>query len=323
MTISSFCHDLLLSHGPLPVDVLAGRAVQAGVTQAQDPLASVRSALAYKEVLLGDGRWATPLWLLEGRMLTTAGQPMRDCWSEDDEYEYEGDVGDELPGVPGSPHDLALLDTALRSSALPLAAGGELRRQSYGSAWRMPKDWPPVRPGRQELLGLRIRDRQVHVEIVPVTAQLRLAGEQLADELGPFDPRGQGWWTTSDRQVSQDLTAVLWNRMAADPTFLTSPVPPLSQCIPPLAAALRNERARRAEEARRWRPCLDLPAGAREVAVQAARSSGPLLDAWLSTFVARALRELDDSDSEGYGDGSDAEDVLDLGDVVPLRRGWR
>lgn len=309
MTISSFCRDLLLLHGPLPLDVLAGRAVEAGVTTARDPLSSVRSALAYKEVLLDDGRWATPLWLLEGRVLTT-------CTLAPDDW--VDPFGDELSEVAGDPHDLALLDAALRSGVLPLAAGGELRRPSYGTAWRTPKGWPGVRPGTRELLGLRIRDGRLHVEIVPLTAQVRLAGEQLAHQLGPLDPRKQGWWTTSDVQVSQELTALLWNRMAAEAAFLTSPVPPLSQCIPPLAIALRSERARRAAECRRWRPHLDLPAGVREVAAHAAGSTGLLLDTWLSTFVTRALRDLDDDDSWECD-----EEAQDVGDVIPFRHGWR
>ena len=88
---------------------------------------------------------------------------------------------------------------------------------------------------------------------------------------------------------------------------------------------MRSERARRAAEARRWRQQLDLPPTVRDLAFRAARSSGPLLDAWLSTFVAHALRELDDSDSSRYRDpdGSYAQEVLDLDDVIPLRRSWR
>lgn len=313
MTISSFCRELLL-HGPLPLDVLADRAVEAGVTTARDPLSSVRGALAYKEVLLDDGRWATPLWLLEGRVLTSCALPVDDGWPEED----VGPVGDEPFEVAGATHDLALLDAALRSGPLPLAAGGELRRSSYGTAWRAPKGWPGVRPGPRELLGLRIRDGRLHVELVPLTPRLRLAGDQLAHQLGPLDPRKQGWWTSSDAQVSRELTTVLWNRMAADPAFLTAPVPPLSHCVPPLAFAVRSERARRAAEARRWRPHLDLPASVREVAVHAAGCSGLLLDTWLSTFVTRALRELDDGDSREYD-----EEAQDVGDVIPFRHGWR
>lgn len=42
MTIASFCRDLLLASGPLPLDVLATKAAAAGVTTARDPAAAVR-----------------------------------------------------------------------------------------------------------------------------------------------------------------------------------------------------------------------------------------------------------------------------------------
>lgn len=315
MTISSFCRDQLLAHGPLPLQVLVDRTAHAGVTTARDPVAAVRGAIAGKEVLLADGRWATPLWLLEGRILTTCGLPLVDGWS-DVGYESAADDGS-LPfplDVPdGDRHDLALIDAALRSSALTLASGGLLRRSPYGSGWRAPKGWPGERPGRHELLGLRVRDGQLHVERVPATRALRAAGEQLAHDIGRLDPCEHGWVST-DVRVSQELTAALWNRMAADPTFLTSPVPPLSRCIPSLAFAVRSERARRAEAASRWRPHLDLPIVLQDVAVREARRSGRLLDEWLSAFVSGSLRELDDDGccDDGYGD------------VVPLSRGpWQ
>lgn len=310
MTISSFCRDQLLAHGPLPLPVLADRAAQAGVTTAQDPLASVRSAIAYKEVLLADGRWATPLWLLEGRILTTSSLPLGG-WThlvtEDAYDDWSLPLAEDRP--EDAQHDLALLEAALRSAPLPLAAGGVLRRTAYGSGWRAPKDWPGVGLGRHELLGLRVREGQLHLELVRMTPELRTAGEQLACELERLDPNGHGWWGT-DLRVSQDLTDALWNRMAADPTFLTSPVPPLSQCIPPLAVAIRSERARRAAEASRWRPQLDLPAALQDVAVQGAWESDKLLNEWLNALVADRLREL-------------REDADSCGEVLPLRgRCW-
>ena len=67
------------------------------MTTARDPpCLRAQRAGGSKEVLLDDGRWATPLWLLEGRILTTDGPPLFDRWCEDDE---------EL----GSAHDLALI----------------------------------------------------------------------------------------------------------------------------------------------------------------------------------------------------------------------
>jgi hypothetical protein len=72
MTISSFCHAQLLAHGPLSPDDLAVRAVDAGVTRARDPRQAVLNAARHQALELLDGRWVAPLWLLEGRCLTSA-----------------------------------------------------------------------------------------------------------------------------------------------------------------------------------------------------------------------------------------------------------
>ena len=195
MTISAFCRDQLLTHGPLPLETLAELAADAGTTTARNPVSSVRSAIVYKEVLLADGRWATPLWLLEGRILTAHRLPYVGSWSEDDLEDEDGDAppydpyleDPDLDEVPdGSRHDLALLEAAMKSSSLPLAAGGLLRQPPYGGGWQVPKGWPGRRPRRDQLLGLRVRDGQLHVELVPVTAELHAVGRRLAHELGPL-----------------------------------------------------------------------------------------------------------------------------------------
>ena len=124
MTISTFCRDQLLTHGPLPLQTLADLAAEAGTTTARDPAAAVRGAIAYKEVQLADGRWATPMWLLEGRILTVRQLPIFD---EDLNEGYEAllDAGLclEDPGpdshLDGTHHDLALLALAARSGSLP------------------------------------------------------------------------------------------------------------------------------------------------------------------------------------------------------------
>jgi hypothetical protein len=179
MTIASFCRDLLAS-GPLPLDVLAERSAAAGVTTARDPAVAVRSALAYKQVLLADGRWATPLWLLEGRVLTVQALPFADVWPDEDWLVED-------PAAPdGSRYDLALLDAAAHSSSVPLAEGGFLHRSSYGTGLRAPREWPGLRPGRGQLIGLRIRNGELHAELVPLTERLHRAGDRLARDLGPL-----------------------------------------------------------------------------------------------------------------------------------------
>jgi hypothetical protein len=318
MTISAFCRDQLLAHGPLPLETLAELAAGAGTTTARDPASAVRSAIAYKEVLLADGRWATPLWLLEGRILTACRLPLVDTWPESDLGDEDASPYDpyledpDLEEVPhGSRHDLALLNLAIKSSSVPLATGGLLRGSPYGGGWRVPKGWPGMHPGRDQLLGLRVHEGQLHVELVPVTDELHSAGRRLARELGPLTARGQSW-AGEDSLVSQNLAGALWNRMAADPEFLTSPVPPFSRCIPSLALAARREHDRRVAEASRWRPQLDLPADLQRVAVQQAWSSGQLLDKWLSACIARTLRKIGHDDlDDGYAD------------VLPLQRDHR
>lgn len=314
MTISAFCRDQLLTQGPLPLETLSGLAADAGKTTARDPAAAVRSALTHKEVLLADGRWATPLWLLEGRILTTRRLPLIRGWSDLE----PGDAYDQVPALEDwcldevadtSHHDLALLERASRSSSVRLATGGFLRSSRYGAGWEVPHGWPEVRPGRDQLLGLRVRDGQLHVELVPVTGALHAAGDRLARELGSLDA-ATPTWAPQDFRMSGAVAAALWNRMAADHSFLTSPVPPLSRCIPALASALRRERDRRAAEANRWRPQLDLPAALQPIAVQGAWRSDQLLDEWLSSFVSRALREVAERE---YDDG--------YGQVFPLQRG--
>lgn len=299
MTIASFCRDQLLACGPLALDVLAERAAVAGVTAARDPAAAVRSALAYKEVLLNDGRWATPMGLLEGRILTARRLPLHEDWSclSADEAGDDDLLLQEPELIPrgDSCLDLALLDQAARASRLPLASGGVVQRDPYSGQWRVPKDWPGLRPAPGELLGLRVRDGQIQVEVVPVSEELRAAGRRLAEELGPLDARRRSW-ASGATQVVENLSAALCERMAAEPTFLTAPVPPLTECIPPLASELRLEREARVEQASRWRPQLELPTHLRDVAVRAARSSGELLGEWLDAFVARGLSALDDED---------------------------
>jgi hypothetical protein len=321
MTISSFCRDQLLAHGPLPLQTLAELAADAGKTTARDPAAAVRTAIAYKEIQLTDDRWATPLWLLEGRILTSRRLPIVGGWTDPDLDEGYDALLDAAPfledpdledGIDGTRHDLALLDLAASSRPLALAAGGLLHSSRYGSGWRAPRGWPGLHPGRDQLLGLRVRERQVHVELVPADDALYRAGHLLAEELGPLNARGR-YWSTEDSLVSENLVAALWNRMAADPTFLTSPVPPLSQCIPPLANALRTARDRRAAQACRWRPQLDLPGHLQAVAVRAARRSDELLDEWLNGFVSQALHELDEEAQGTFDDG--------YGEVLPLQRG--
>lgn len=314
MTISSFCRDLLLARGPLPLQALSDLAVAAGATSARDPVAAVRGVISSKEVQLADGRWATPLWLLEGRVLTVRRLPGPTAWTAGD-LDDDSDLLLDGADLDGSTHDLAPLAVAARCSALPVAGGGLLRRDHWSDRWQTPKGWPGIRPGRGQLLALQVRQGQVCVELVTETAEMVRAGERLAAQLGPLDaPRR--YWAPDDSAVSDALVDALWNLMAEDPTFLTAPVPPLSECVPPLAGALRAARDAQLREQGRWRPRLDLPGELRQVALEQAHDSGQVPDEWLAGFVSGALRELEEQ-IDGRLDQA-------VADVLPWRpRPWR
>jgi hypothetical protein len=89
MTIASFCREQLLAHGPLSLDDLVTRAVDAGITRAQNPHASLLSVIRYREMQLLDDRWVTPWWLLEGRCLTAKYLPYARPWYS----EFDADLG--------------------------------------------------------------------------------------------------------------------------------------------------------------------------------------------------------------------------------------
>ena len=179
MTISAFCRSQLLEHGPLTLEVLTAGAVAAGKTRSRSPMSAVRSAIAHKELLLPDGRWATPLWLLEGRTLTTRRLPDEDVW----------DCGDEVDAGERARHDLDLLQRATRSGQVPLATGGALRTDLYSDLWRAPKDWPHVQPGPGELLALRVQQGVLHVDVIRQTSDIDQRGTELAAEAGRLDRR--------------------------------------------------------------------------------------------------------------------------------------
>lgn len=286
MTISSFCTEQLRTRGPLTLEALTDLATDSGATTARNPLASVRSAIAPRAVQLGDGRWASPLRLLEGRVLTTH-RAVR-AWYDD-----------ELLSAPSL--DLELLRTAAREAAIPVEGGGLLKCTTY-STLALPS-FSGVTLGPEDLLGLRLRDGVLHAEPVPVTPEMRQSGRLLADALGALDTTSPPYWSTGLHAVSDNLNRALWDRMAADLEFLTSPVPPFSECIPALAHALSVERERQYERSRHWQVHLDLPADVRWAADRASGLAGASLSDWLNAFAANALRELGESyDDDRYDD---------------------
>ena len=302
MTIASFCHDLLLTEGPLPLETLGRRASAAGVTRARDPETAVRGAISHTEVQLPDGRWHTPLRLLEGRILTASRLPLHDApWTDD-----------HLGGVE---YDVAPLERALRCGPVPLSNGGELRRRGgYRSEWIAPSGWPDLEPADDELLGLRIRGGALHLERVPITAELRVEGARVAEALADrSDRRTWSYWRTDE------IAADLWSRLATDPLLLTRPAPPLSRCVPAFAQALEVRREERRRQASTWTVRLDLPVRLQDVALSEARRSGELVDEWLQRFVADELRDLEKHLEAGWPDQDwEEEDEPEYGQLLRL-----
>ena len=289
MTIASFCHDLLLTEGPLPLETLAARAADAAVTRARDPEAAVRSAIGHRELQLRDGRWSAALPLLEGRVLTARRLPLR----------RQGAYG--LP-PDGTDDDLMLIQRALRSGPVPLAGGGELRQSGYHREWVAPRDWSAPEPGVDELLTLRVRDGALHVGVVPVDQSLAEEGQRLADIVGPDDLRLPSWaYDLTDR-----VEARLWHAIAADPDLLIRPAPPLSECIPLLADRLREQDAACRRRFETWTTTVELPGDLQAVALREARRSGQVLLDWLTDVLVREL-----SRCAGWDDLDGCEDDAD------------
>lgn len=166
MTIASFCREQLLANGPLSLDDLTSRAVDAGVTRAKNPHASVGSALRYGEVELRDGRWVTGLWLLEGRCLTAPSLPHPRPWYGEVHADL-GLLGDNVP--TRDPMVLADLDDSATVSCV------------------------------------RVLDGQVQVTRIPVPDSDTAEVADLAKRLTAITPQGRygGQRTTALRAVAQ------------------------------------------------------------------------------------------------------------------------
>jgi hypothetical protein len=230
MTIATFCRDELLAHGPLTLDELAGRASRAGVTQALNPRGSVGSAIRHREVELSDGRWVTPLWLLEGRCLTTPalGIPEWTCDPRDT-----------------SRYDLGLIELAASLAPIPLVGGGMLRRRNYNGGWKSSVALPEPRHG--DLLCFRVTGGALEVTMIPTATTDTLQAARVSKLLNTLvPPRFYDYRWQAGTAVNQRLAELI----LTDDTLLRSPVPPLSECSDLLAEEVaRVERAREAQYA--------------------------------------------------------------------------
>jgi hypothetical protein len=257
MTIATYCREQLLTHGPLSLDDLTDRAVEAGVTRAKNPHASVSSALR-QEIQLLDGRWVTPLWLLEGRCLTAASLPYAQPWYGEIDPDL-GLLGDAIPS-----------DDAIPSYDTPVTAGTD----------------------DGTVLCVRVHDGQVTVTRIPCPSSDTPEVAALAERLAALTPRDRyGQRRAAARRALAQL-------VVDDPSAFSTPLPPVSSWVPALVedARLRDEEARRMaewheqDERRRARQVVLDDCTAVEVQLAAERAFLSVRE-WVLAAIDRALSE--------------------------------
>lgn len=226
MTIATFCRDELLASGPLTLDELAARALRAGVTRSSDPRAAVRRAMQHRELELAGERWVTPLWLLEGRCLTTPALGIRE-WTCDPRDTSEQDLG--------------LLRLAVRLAPIPLAGGGYLRSRNPWGGWRSSTRLPEPRAG--ELLCLRLRGGVLEPSVIPAAVTRTPDAARVGAALDAIVPSHRYGWRAGTAVLQRLAELVL-----ADDALLRSPLPPLSECCALLAAERARQEALEEED---------------------------------------------------------------------------
>jgi len=252
MTISSFCQSQLLTDGPLSSDELTARAVAAGVTRARNPEMSVLSAIRHRELQLLDGRWVTPLALLEGRCLTTAAfRRPYGAWDEPDA-------------------DLALLGPGLLDLGTP-------RR-------------PVPVPGQDEVLCVRVVEGTVDVTTIPAPDPGTLEVASLAQRLPAVAPAYR--YGEERRTALRSVTQLMVDDPSSFRTPLpplSTWVPALVEQARRQADATRVEREWQDEQERRSRGQVHLDdCQAIEVQLAAERAGVPV-HVWVTDALDRQL----------------------------------
>lgn len=253
MTIASFCHYLLLEQGPLSLEALADAASAVGVTTSSKPQLAVRQALRDRAAALPGERWAAAIRMLEGRVLTTR---------------------------TFSSYDLGLLVPVCRQAPLPVAQGGEVHPDRYGEGLTFPVSVTD----RRGLVALRVVDGVLHVEDIADGPALIARGDALAELL----PEEAFW----DDELQRMENARLWALLEQNPTLLTEPTAPLSECLPTFTAQLnRQEPSFDSQGLSGWSRCstIALPASVLRDAEDAAGHAGLPVDAWIVQLLEREL----------------------------------
>lgn len=225
MTIATFCRDELLAHGPLTLDELGARASAAGVTRAADPASAVRTAMRGRELELRDGRWVSPLFLLEGRCLTTPVLPI---------------MGGDVPR-DSSEEDLELLHRAARLGPIPLAGGGYLRQYGYHRWWKCTATLPE--PGEDELLCFRVDHGELAISTLSVSELVPLPST-VAEQLDLAARSRRSWYADTATAVATRLAELVLE----DPQLLRTPAPPLSRAVSTLGEQAQEREMQRRRE---------------------------------------------------------------------------
>lgn len=229
--IITYCTDLIVRSGPLPLDELAERVSAAGLTTARKPETTVKSALSRSSgiIRLPDGRYDAVRRMLDGSVLThrvraaTTGR-----------------------NVLFAGHELEPFDELFAAGPLPLVSGGEVRRSAsdmmglYG-----PPGWVPDVPA-DTLLALRFGAGVLAVTAVEDSAETmdRRAGRLLgvvSRHLGTKDERPAASWRYGyDEWPDYTRTLTGWRRilshgllraLAECPDLLAEPMPPLDEVL--------------------------------------------------------------------------------------------
>jgi hypothetical protein len=218
MTIATFCRDQLLAHGPLTADDLGQRAAAAGVTRAASPRSAVMSTMHGREIQLPDDRYVTPLWLLEGRCLTTPalGLPEWSCDPRDT-----------------SQQDLGLLHVALNLAPVALVGGGYLRQYGWHGRWTCNRPLPEPTP--DELICVRVTGGELELTTIGKDAVASPEPAVVAALNQAADDRRWSYSYDTGTAVNRALAELI----LADAALLRSPLPPLHTFVDALGREVR------------------------------------------------------------------------------------
>jgi hypothetical protein len=217
MTIASHCLALLHERGPLTAEELGSECHDAGVTTSRNPTQAVINALNWNQdgraFMVGE-RFRAVTELLEGRWLTFH------------------------PSLDGGPTlkpdlDLACLTRLVEREGLPLAGGGTITADRYGSrTWNGPDGWLPT----EETVGLRLVGGVAEVSAVFVDDAAEVRGVRLVELLTEGNRRESYRYCERRELTSQRLLGLI----AEHDDLLRDPVPPLSDLFPAPPEELRR-----------------------------------------------------------------------------------